>query len=410
MEDSMKRYAISTRRISGIELIVIIVFLLYLVSALYKELLYSFIPVNISIILLILLVFLIGIRYFIQPTSLYIGRSYLFFVLFQIIVICSLLYTPAIHIGPEITLRIILLNSYILLPVFVFRNYREIKVFFILFLFVSLFFAFSSIILGNARYLYFTQYIIVGLTLDFAILVSVILFVHSPKNTLFSYLTISLILLVSLFYNEFRTSITILPIAVIFYAIYLLKNNNSNKKRFFYFAGFLLLLVLIIWPFVPKYSLSRLKDMIDAISSQSGNIFSSDYNRFFLWRKAIEMIKQHPFLGGGAGSYSLFVFGKEGLSYPHNIFLESWAEYGILGLLTITIFLVKFLLEVVKTNKKDWIYEIVLTSFLYTFLVAQVHSGLYEQRFLFFSIGLGYAYLNINKMGGRTNDQGSNYN
>jgi len=81
---------------------------------------------------------------------------------------------------------------------------------------------------------------------------------------------------------------------------------------------------------------------------------SSVDERLLLWRKSLEMIKEHPLLGVGVGHWKIWLphYGVSGMrsemgfihfQRPHNDFIWVWAESGPLGLaIYLSIFLIVF--------------------------------------------------------------------
>ena len=65
--------------------------------------------------------------------------------------------------------------------------------------------------------------------------------------------------------------------------------------------------------------------------------FNGDADRFTIWKGAWGMIKEHPFLGMGVGTFmanfSQFIKGL-GIRYAHNCYLQIWAETGIFALIS----------------------------------------------------------------------------
>ena len=59
-------------------------------------------------------------------------------------------------------------------------------------------------------------------------------------------------------------------------------------------------------------------------------------HRIVLWKEAIAIIKDHPFLGCGLNTYSIvapkYKIAEGGGIYPHNSYLQMAAETGLLGL------------------------------------------------------------------------------
>ncbi|MFQ5584352.1 MAG: O-antigen ligase family protein, partial [Calditrichia bacterium] len=80
------------------------------------------------------------------------------------------------------------------------------------------------------------------------------------------------------------------------------------------------------------------------------NLDSSSYHRLLLWKKSLQMIKDHPLLGVGPGNWKIFIngYGTAGLTSaqgkvlyqrPHNDYLWIASESGILSLLLYLAFL-----------------------------------------------------------------------
>lgn len=78
-----------------------------------------------------------------------------------------------------------------------------------------------------------------------------------------------------------------------------------------------------------KTIISRIN--LDFLSSDSSNVY-----RWYLWKTAINTFLEHPFFGGGIGSFGFFIpahFKAPGylISHAHNIYLQLLAETGIFG-------------------------------------------------------------------------------
>jgi len=78
--------------------------------------------------------------------------------------------------------------------------------------------------------------------------------------------------------------------------------------------------------------------------------------RLNYWRTAMAMIKTHPILGVGPGNFQdAFLQYKIGLStdtrYAHNLLLHTWAETGILGIISLIYLLAAFLKKARSKSK-----------------------------------------------------------
>lgn len=96
---------------------------------------------------------------------------------------------------------------------------------------------------------------------------------------------------------------------------------------------------------------------------------NQDGFRVSIWRSSLNLIRDNPILGVGTGVYPLVIkryavgvaSKRESISFAHNIFLEAWAEFGLVGLITFTAFL--------------------LTIFFLSFALARTGNPLYQGIF-----------------------------
>ena len=100
---------------------------------------------------------------------------------------------------------------------------------------------------------------------------------------------------------------------------------------------------------------------IPALRERAVFIFASDgdASRFAIWKGAWGMIKEHPFLGKGLGTFmanfSQYTRGL-GVQYAHNCYLQIWAETGIFALLSFISFLFLLLWQGIKSFKRSHDY------------------------------------------------------
>jgi len=122
-----------------------------------------------------------------------------------------------------------------------------------------------------------------------------------------------------------------------------------------------------------------------------------DSYRFVIFRGAWEMIKEHPLLGKGIGTFMDYcvLYAKSDIAYyAHNCYLQMWAESGIFSLLSFLLFVgyvfyrsIKVILEERRSLKQ--LALIGLTSGLLGFLVHslfEVHLYSFQLSFLFWIV------------------------
>lgn len=102
--------------------------------------------------------------------------------------------------------------------------------------------------------------------------------------------------------------------------------SNKNFKRLI--PLFLVIAVMFLFPVFYE----RLFQIFKA---------GGDSDRFRYWLAALKMIKDHPFLGIGAGTFmanfSKYLPGCN-VSYAHNCYLQIWAETGVFSLISFILF------------------------------------------------------------------------
>jgi O-antigen ligase len=134
-----------------------------------------------------------------------------------------------------------------------------------------------------------------------------------------------------------------------------------------------------------------------------------DSNRFILSRGAWGMIKEHPLLGNGIGTfmdYCIRYTNNFGAYYAHNCYLQIWAESGIFSLLCFLLFVGYIFYRSIKVSLRisrslNYFILIGLTAGLMGFLVHsffEVHLYSFQLSFLFWTIlGLTVALANFDQ-------------
>jgi O-antigen ligase len=112
--------------------------------------------------------------------------------------------------------------------------------------------------------------------------------------------------------------------------------------------------------------------------------------RLRLWHLAVDMAERHPFFGAGFGSYEASANAVEDAGmYPHNLFLESLAETGLMGFVLFSSALIAAIICVFR--RIDRLEFASVATWLGMFLITMVEinvSGTVTDRFLTFSLGM----------------------
>ncbi|HQP91924.1 MAG TPA: O-antigen ligase family protein, partial [Candidatus Omnitrophota bacterium] len=114
--------------------------------------------------------------------------------------------------------------------------------------------------------------------------------------------------------------------------------QNKNLARFVPVFG--LSLLVILW----------LVHTRDSTAYDHNKPWLSIANRFSYWEHAVRLIAAHPFVGLGQGNYPFF----KG-SWAHNSYLQAWAEFGILGIMSLlgmAIVTIKINFKELKENRR----------------------------------------------------------
>jgi len=138
-----------------------------------------------------------------------------------------------------------------------------------------------------------------------------------------------------------------------------------------------------------KYN-AKLSEMIELSSGQSAS--GSGVKRFVFYSKTLAAIPDNLWLGQGVGSWSMFYYGRDTRGYPHNLFLETTFEEGMVGELLLLGFL--YLLAIatrrmLKTTKLQ--YGVIAGLLLYCVSVSMFSGDLDDNRILWLWAGITMA-------------------
>ena len=139
----------------------------------------------------------------------------------------------------------------------------------------------------------------------------------------------------------------------------------------FLFASLLMLFLTRKWKLMLLPCLFML--VLVLVPGIRERVMGGDSGRFNVWGGAWAMIKDHPLLGVGIGTFmanfSQYTKGL-GVFYAHNCYLQSWAETGIFALLSFISFLFLLLRQGVKAFRKTHDYIVLgLACGIFGFLV-----------------------------------------
>lgn len=154
-------------------------------------------------------------------------------------------------------------------------------------------------------------------------------------------------------------------------------------------AGAILMLLIagasvLFWVGPESHTLTR---FIILLTQESGG--RSAGIRLHYYESTIGIISSAPLLGHGIGSWPIEMGLTDAQAYPHNIFLETFAEGGIVGVLLLVIAIAIGFRHLLIGGIVDQPMKLtVLLLFVNTFIFAQTTGDLPANRLLFTTMGL----------------------
>ena len=121
-----------------------------------------------------------------------------------------------------------------------------------------------------------------------------------------------------------------------------------------------------------------------------------DEPRFILYKNALALLKEHWFFGVGLGNSGLKL-GLDPRTYPHNIFLESWLEMGLIGFFSFGLIVLLALRFSIRSMKTGHLGIIFFFAFLFGLLNFQKSFAIRYSHYFFIFAGLSAALLKINR-------------
>lgn len=171
----------------------------------------------------------------------------------------------------------------------------------------------------------------------------------------------------------------------------LLVTDVGLRKKVFTIIVLVLLALGAYW-FIPEATIEfhRYALTQDARSETT----SSVYTRILYWQEALRNFGKNPILGVGMGN-------SLSTGFPHNIFFETAAEFGILGLLMLTAMFVltikKALAFLKRKGKLHSPMAISLLLFVFSLVEAMFSGHIANQTMLFMSMGVIVSFENVRK-------------
>ncbi|MCK9602805.1 MAG: O-antigen ligase family protein [Candidatus Omnitrophica bacterium] len=166
-------------------------------------------------------------------------------------------------------------------------------------------------------------------------------------------LSLLLVLLISIKDKIYKISLFML--FVLLQACFILTFSRGSWLGFLCGVFLLLLLYRKVNKLVLIFTIYII--LIIFFPGSKGRSMLVDADRFTVWKGAFGMIKDHPFLGMGLGTFmdyfQEYVSKDMYLRYTHNCYLQIWAESGIFALVSFILFCGSVMYKGIKAFKNN---------------------------------------------------------
>jgi len=212
-------------------------------------------------------------------------------------------------------------------------------------------------------------------------------YLNQKKNKLFYFYFLAFILNLGASFLTFSRS-GWLGIFISFIVILFLTRKFVFNRKFLLLCLLLIIVLLIIILPYKDAVINILKVRFGLIEIEEG----SANIHFFLYKGALSMFLDHPFIGVGLGNYGIVLEQKGGyqlpgnvLYNPHSAYLSWLSETGIIGFIC-NIFLIIFMFMILKRYRKksDGIYKDVISIGLFGGLTGLLVSNIFYQSYTYF--------------------------
>lgn len=215
---------------------------------------------------------------------------------------------------------------------------------------------------------------------EFIIIIAMYYFLFTKNNKIrgFFFLVSSLAFIVLLL-TENRTALPTILIASL-----ILSFSKNNKKIFWFLLIFSIIIIFLIFfsnRIFPRYEFTS----------------NSFYTRFNIWKNSYVFFKDNFLFGNGPLTYKNVNFLNFPANHAHNIVIDFFINYGIIGSIIIYPFLVKFIKSIVLIRNKNFFRLIIsLTSIVILHGMFDVTIMWHQTAYIYTSIILASGKINNN--------------
>ncbi len=223
------------------------------------------------------------------------------------------------------------------------------------------------------------SHVMVGRILGLSFLI--VLFALKSQHIIYKILLGLILVLVGYagYLTALRASVLGLGLSILIYIIFNFR-VRENRRTLGVVIGMVIAILLTIL-LTTEYVSPMPKERFGSFEKlNTGNEDGAVKARYYLYNRAIDMIKENPVLGVGYGGFAE----KEGnfVVYPHNLVLEVYSEMGIIGGTLILGLIIISLIKAYKINRNLFIFLV------YAFVLAMFSKDLTTNGMLVMGVGV----------------------
>lgn len=377
-------------------------FALFVFAGNFKSAL-SFIPVDLTLLLLLYTLVLSALKFKKDNRKINFKFIILWLMLLGLVTI-SMIYTPSGGVAIEKYMRFAVVSTWCFIgPFLIFKDKEGVSRFIYGVLSVALIMGVASLFNVNTQEIGFvdafgSNYQALSRTTASGALALIAVYLYSKENSKHRLLSLmlSIFLLIPTLVSGGRLAVltaAIIALGIFPLMFFELDIKNKSLKIYRRFYTYLILTAITVASVYITLKLELLNTFLYRLElmfneSGGGSSVEGRTDRFLI---ADYMISQSPYFGKGFGSFGMFYHGYDKTDYPHQIFLEFWAETGIITTLVFTtIFIISaiYCFRLWKHNKNDWIIVSLLSMFAFWWVGTIISSSITDGKILFAFMGV----------------------
>jgi hypothetical protein len=173
------------------------------------------------------------------------------------------------------------------------------------------------------------------------------------------------------------------------YLLYISRRSIKFKIIVFFILVIATVTLIYVWNqyLVDSYLAYRFRLLFQQIDEES---------RILLYKDVLGLIREHWFFGTGIGNSGILL-ADDPRVYPHNIFLESWLEMGLVGLFSFTLIVLLSLRTSIRSMQWGHLGVIFLFALLFGLLNFQKSFAIRYSHYFFIFAGFSAALQKLNR-------------